>query len=333
MIVGLDSSFDVPSLAQARQARAAGVRVWGGYFGSMDGLGLAVRWSREQFEVLQQADLVAIGFWSGWDDPDWIRETAAAWGIIPICDVEPGIREDGSWVRPAITRARSGLYGLASVHHHTGEPTGRDALCNIVARYPAGGCSSATWDPAAGPRPPGPCGWQCQGTHQAFGLSVDRSSLDDAFLALAGYAASGGGGMSLASESSDREPFWEVRIRAADRYVMLAWWSGGMGQRDSYTGDLTSLGRPPGAALPVAASVTVTTHVVGHLRANVTCTTEDGAEWGYVYGDEPGAAPGNVVQGWVLAGTPANCPAVYVPSGASAAFVPHTHVTDAGHTS
>src|SRR5262245_15572573 len=98
MVGGVDSSFDAPTLQQARDAYAAGVRVWGGYFGSRDGLGLAVRWPREAFWNVQQAGIQAIGFCSGWDDPNWIRTTAAAWELLACADVESGIRDDGDWV-------------------------------------------------------------------------------------------------------------------------------------------------------------------------------------------------------------------------------------------
>lgn len=179
---GRDSSFSAPTLAQAQAAYAAGVRVWGGYFGSRDGLGLAVRWNRMSFWNLQEAGIVPIGFCSGRDDPDWIRVTAAEWGILSCVDVETGIRIDGPWVRGWVQRAGSGLYGLASVHYQAGEPIGRDALFNVVARYPKGGCGGGlTWDPVAGPRPPAPCGWQCQGSHPEFGLIVDSANYDDAF--------------------------------------------------------------------------------------------------------------------------------------------------------
>lgn len=180
MITGLDSSFARPTLAQAQAARAAGVRIWGGYLASMDGLGLATRWSRADFAVVQEAGLRAIGFCSGWDDPVWIRDTAAAWGILVCVDVEPGIRDDGPWIQGWVRTAACGLYGLASVHYWDGEPVGRDAAFNIVADYLAVGCTGETW-PSWLPRP-ARCGWQCRGDHQEFGLEVDRGSYDDWFL-------------------------------------------------------------------------------------------------------------------------------------------------------
>jgi hypothetical protein len=183
---GRDSSFAAPTLAQARAAHARGVRVWGGYLGSRDGLGLAVRWNEGSFWNVLEAGMTAIGFCSGHDDPGWISSTARAWGILPCADVERGIRDDGPWVRPWVQAARCGLYGLASVHHEAGEPTGRDGLFNVVARYPPAGCSGLTWDPVAGDRPPGVCGWQCQGSHLDAGLEVDRAFYDDGLARLLG---------------------------------------------------------------------------------------------------------------------------------------------------
>jgi len=179
MIPGLDSSFDRPSPQAAARARAAGIGLWGGYLGSRDGLGLATRWSRQDFQAVQEAGLTAIGFCSGWDNATWIRETAAAWGILACVDVEPGIRVDGPWLRPWLLAAGAGLYGLASVHYQAGEPVGRDAAFNVVANYLPGGCTGQSW-PGWLARP-ARCGWQCQGDHREFGLSVDRGCYDDSF--------------------------------------------------------------------------------------------------------------------------------------------------------
>jgi len=188
MIAALDSSFDAPTLEQAKAAYASGVRVWGGYFGSRDGLGLAVRWNRMSFWNLQEAGITPIGFCSGWDDPDWIRTTAAEWGILACVDAEPGIRADGeggNWIPGFVERAQCGLYGPMSVHYETGEAAGRGALFNIMAWY-LGWDPQATWYDAIEPRPPGPCGWQWWGTHDevyaGIPLSVDRSWLDDIIL-------------------------------------------------------------------------------------------------------------------------------------------------------
>lgn len=178
-VVGLDSSFDRPTPAQAAAAYAAGVRVWGGYIGTRDGLGLATRWSQADFQVVKDAGMTAIGFCSGWDDPTGIRALGSAWGVLPCVDVETGIRTDGLWLDDWLPAAGGGLYGLASVHYEAGRPIGRGAAFNIVANYLAGGCTGETW-PSWLSRP-ARCGWQCQGDHQEFGFSVDRSWLDDWF--------------------------------------------------------------------------------------------------------------------------------------------------------
>lgn len=175
MIAALDSSFDAPTLAQAETARAGGVRAWGGYLATQQQAGafnLAAPWSRLAFWNVQQAGLLAIAFCSGWDDPIALRRLAAEWGVRLMVDVEDAIRGDGPWVGPFLQASGAGLYGLLEVHRWP-------APCRIVAEYPAGGCPGATWP--ASPAPREPHGWQCQGTHREFGLSVDRSALDDWF--------------------------------------------------------------------------------------------------------------------------------------------------------
>jgi hypothetical protein len=184
MIAGLDSSFDRPTPAQAEAAHAAGVRVWAGYIGTRDGLGLAIRWTQANFDVVKQAGMTAIGYASGFDDPVAIRDMAAAWGILPGVDVEPGIRDDGAWVRDWVTTAGAGLYGLASVHYRTGEPIGRGAAWNVMANYP-GFNPGATWIGGLTP-PAAPHGWQWQGSHSEFGLDVDSNWFDDSFTSVAG---------------------------------------------------------------------------------------------------------------------------------------------------
>lgn len=195
MIAGLDSSFDAPTLDQAKAAYAAGIRAWGGYLVSTSDeqilaaraagrpamFGLASPWTRAEFARVQQAGLAAIGFCSGKDDPDLLRAKAAAWNILHAVDVEHGIRDDGPWVSPWVRRAQSGLYGAMSVHYQNGEEPGRGAAFNILAWYP-GYDPQSTWFDAIELRPPGPCGWQWWGTHTEFGLSVDRMWLDDAII-------------------------------------------------------------------------------------------------------------------------------------------------------
>lgn len=132
-----------------------------------------------------------------------------------------------------------------------------------------------------------------------------------------------GGDGVLASSDAMQEPFWDVRIRAADQAVLLGFFAGGAGDYESFTGNLTELGRPSGKAAPVQAGLTFTTHVPGHLRVNVGVTLADGSEWLKIYGDEPGSV-NSIVQDWTPAGVPANCPAVYVPA-VTGAYVKHVH--------
>lgn len=183
MIAGLDSSDGRPSPAQAAAAYAAGVRLWGGYLGTRPGLGLASLWDKASFDVVLNAGMVAIAYCSGLDDPAGVRALADAWGVLLGVDVEPGIRDDGPWV-PGFLRAAApcGLYGLASVHYQTGEPVGRGAAWNVVANYP-GFDPGATWVSGL-PPPAAPHGWQWQGTHTEFGVSVDSMWLEDAVLSL-----------------------------------------------------------------------------------------------------------------------------------------------------
>lgn len=182
MIAAFDSSDSRPSPAQAAAAYASGVRAWAGYIGTRPGLGLASLWGWGDFQVVKQAGMLAIAYCSGFDDPVAVRELAAAWGVVLGVDVEPGIRDDGAWVPGFLQESGAGLYGLASVHYHTGEPIGRGAAWNIMANYP-GFDPQATWIGGL-PPPAAPHGWQWQGTHTEFGLSVDSNWLEDRFLQL-----------------------------------------------------------------------------------------------------------------------------------------------------
>jgi hypothetical protein len=173
-----DSSIHRPTAAQARAARAAGVRAWFGYLGtvSADRLGLADVWSQADFDAVREGGLVPGAFCSGWDDPAALKALAAAWGIPWLfLDNEIDIRGDGPWCDPWLAASGAGLYGLCSVHGHR-------APAHIVALYP-GGDPQQIWDPTCS-RPAGLLGWQSEGTHTdpATGLSVDAGWLDDGFL-------------------------------------------------------------------------------------------------------------------------------------------------------
>jgi hypothetical protein len=177
MIVGLDSSYDAPTAAQADAARAAGVRLWSGYLAThpVEELGLVHAWTQADFDAARRCGGAPLGFCSGWDDPVQIRQLAASWGVRACLDCEAGIRDLGWWTQDWLNASGAGLYGLARVHSLI-------AAFHVVARYPVRGCPDGlSWDPFAGPRPSTPCGWQCQGTHIEFECSVDRGTYDDYF--------------------------------------------------------------------------------------------------------------------------------------------------------
>lgn len=177
MIWALDSSLDRPTSAQAAAAYAAGIRAWGGYLATDQAPGafnLVAPWDRGSFQVVQAAGLKTFAFCSGLDDPSSLRQLAAEWGVLLLLDDEDGIRPltQPDW-RPAFLAASgAGLYGVL-------ERQNIPAPFRIAALYPDGGCPGATWPTSAAPAEPH--GWQCQGTHTEFGLSVDRSALDDWF--------------------------------------------------------------------------------------------------------------------------------------------------------
>jgi len=179
VIAARDSSFDRPDAAAVEQARAAGVRVWGGYAATLNGVGLAATWSVTDFERVRQLGGLPIAFCSGRDDPARLAWLAKVWRVQLYVDVENGIRSDGPWVQGFLDASGAGLYGLASVHweHGAGQ---RRAAGHIVAHYAGSGDPRDTWD--GSPRPAGLCGYQWQGTHSEFGLSVDSLWLDDGFL-------------------------------------------------------------------------------------------------------------------------------------------------------
>jgi hypothetical protein len=171
MIAGLDSAYP-PTQTQAQQARASGVRGWYGYIATKGGTNLLNPWSQADFQVVHQVfGAQPIGFCSGRDDPAAVKAQAANWGVRPCLDVENGIRADGNWVQPWLDASGAGLYGLQSVFH------GRQASFFVMAGYP-GQDPGVTW---AGTPPGVPHGWQWQGSHVEFGVTVDRGWYDDWF--------------------------------------------------------------------------------------------------------------------------------------------------------
>lgn len=265
----------------------------------------------------------------GNDDWRLAVQTASALGI-PAgwmwLDLEQSSFPPFEWVRWTIAQLRAASW-------HPGRYGDKDRLAN----YPA---ADGDWlshgaiivrENRPLPVPAVPAGTVAD--QYSVGVIINNHAYDSSTVDPRVYAGqvsastirSGGGAVGLATEDTTKEPFWEVQIRGEDRHVMLAWWSGGMGQRDGYKGPLTDLGRPPGDALPVRAECTITAHVAGHPRVDVVAVTDDGKPWGLVFGDEQGSGHG-IVQDW----TPwqvSNCPTVYVPPADEIAAHRHKLVT------
>lgn len=167
---GVDSSIDRPTPGIAAQAFQSGVRMWGGYLTTAPdptSVGLLTAWRPEDWAAIRSAGIGGIAFCSGRDDPASLRRLARELGVLLCLDVENGIRADGPWVDGWLQVSGAGLYGEAGVHYHP-------AAFHVLAAYP-GVVPGATWD---GPAPPGPHGWQYQGTHTEWGISVDRAFYD-----------------------------------------------------------------------------------------------------------------------------------------------------------
>lgn len=329
MIAGRDSSFTVPSDVQLAVAYAAGVRVWGGYLVSdpdsailsfrsrRQGMyGLAAPWTSAEFDRVRRAGMAAIGFCSGRDSAAGIRARAQTLGVRACVDAEVGIRADGeggNWIPGWVRDAGAGLYGLASVHHHTGEPLGRGAAFSIVARYP-GGDPRATWDPAAGPRPPGLCGWQWRGTTSEFGgVSTDSLWLDDGFLIGRLTPAAGGDGMAVVhrADNSGTDMF-PVR---SDGGVEHWFWAVG-------TSDPALYGNLGGNL----------------LWGSISCWWQDDGKTLAVVGQAPSGKYWKNVwtnagwSGWIEMAMSGGVPASSGPSGPSGPSGSHRHVLASGFT-
>jgi hypothetical protein len=169
MIAGVDSAYP-PSDASLTLAYSSGVRLWAGYFA---GPNILNGWSQADFDRVKSHGLNTIAFCSGLSDPVAMKNQSTIWGV-PIClDVEGLIRGDGVWVQGWLDSSGSGLYGNAGVFNN------RSAAFYIMANYP-GIDPGATW-PSIYARPNGLCGWQWQGSHTAFGVTVDSAWYDDGF--------------------------------------------------------------------------------------------------------------------------------------------------------
>lgn|SRR5215469_1087029 len=173
MIPFRDSSIDRPTATQIPQLRAAGIRVWGGYLATLPNVNLESPWDRASFEVVRLLGSDPLGFCSGLDDPVAVKALAASWRVRACLDVEDAIRGLGPWTQGWLDASGAGVYGGQAVHEAVRAPF------HIAALYP-GGAPVGDWPPGW-TRPPGPLGWQSQGTHQEFGLSVDSGWLDDSF--------------------------------------------------------------------------------------------------------------------------------------------------------
>jgi hypothetical protein len=239
MIAGLDSQAP-PSDSTIAQAKAHGVRLWGGYIATRSDAGVSP-WSRDDFARVQRAGMATIGFCSGNDDPAALRRLAAAWGVLLCVDVEAHIRDDGPWVQDWLDRSGAGLYGNAPVF------PGRKAAFYVLAAYPPTGDPGATWT-SAQPRPAGPCAWQWVGTHDEFGHGVDRGWYDDWFATGHGdrWATTGGKFQRDPVLAQNKDGRLEAVVTGEDGHLYgLAqtapgkdWWS-----------EWVDLGPPPGGAL------------------------------------------------------------------------------------
>ena len=204
MFRGLDSAIP-PRDISITAAKGYGIRLWAGYF-KFGNDGIYNGWTLQDFQRVQNAGLLTLAYCSGWADPNQCRSQSLTWDV-PIClDVEGGIRGDGQWVQGWLDAAQCGLYGGLGCHQN------RRAAFHVLADYP-GYDPGATW--LSGTRPPGTCAWQWQGTHAAFGASVDSSWWDDAFLGLHG----GGGGIL----SADMTPEQEALLQETRNKVNELW--------------------------------------------------------------------------------------------------------------
>jgi hypothetical protein len=167
-----------PSTAQVADAKAQGYGGWLGYRASGPNENVYHSWAATTFAMLKVQGMVTAAYYSGLEDPAWVKADAASLGIPAILDCESGMRGMGVWTDPWLTASGAALYGSALVmdaHYTHGHPG------YVLAGYP-GGVQSATWPPGV-PVPPQPKGWQWANPNihpVSFG-SVDTSNFDAAF--------------------------------------------------------------------------------------------------------------------------------------------------------
>lgn len=205
LLAGKDSAY-APTDAQLDAFYAAGVRVFGGYI-KLGNDGIYHGWTAADFARVKAHGMVAVAYMSGWDDPTQARAVATSWGVsVVIVDIENGIRPDGTWVQGWLNTAHAGEYGNAAVHHYT-------ATIHEDAGY-FGYDPKASW-PAWIARPAGVCGWQWQGSHGEFGLTVDSAWWDDSIAgALAGDSAHSIGGSEITPQLANvliRLSYFQIR--------------------------------------------------------------------------------------------------------------------------
>lgn len=206
-MIALDSAVDRPTPEVCAQALAAGVGAWFGYLATSQAAGafnLLSPWDLASFQVVQASGLQAGAFCSGHDDPATLAELARSWGLARVLlDVEDGIRGDGPWVDGWLATSGFGLYGLLAVQYHA-------APYRVAALYPAQGCQGGSWPVT--PEPAEAHGWQCQGTHTEFGLSVDRSVLSPDFFPGARPVGAGRWGVAESAWPAPARGAWGAAV-------------------------------------------------------------------------------------------------------------------------
>lgn len=167
MIYMLDSAY-APTLAQAQQANANKVRMWGGY---LEGGRVYHAWSRQDFDVIRQAGMRPVFIHVGTDGKEAVAnawKAGAQTGDIVALDVEAGWNDTYSQAWQATVKAagfKTWLYGLGTetqAHGSTFDGTWQAAYTFPVEPIPSPTNSFQYWN-----------------SHQEFGVGVDRSVCAD----------------------------------------------------------------------------------------------------------------------------------------------------------